>query len=72
MAEMKSITVRLELPGQRRPRSAGFCGESSMASAPKLTDSRIVYDNGRSECDVAWAARGMLLHQLTEAGFWPK
>ena len=59
--------------GERTAPQAGRRGDWTSprldyAAVAKFIDPRIVYDNNRMECDVAWSARGMVLGQLAEAG----
>ena len=71
MAELNPIMVPIELPGDEAMALGHLLKRIDYDRCARLTDKRIAYD-GRSECDVAWSARTMVLRQIEEAGFGPK
>jgi hypothetical protein len=71
MADPRPITIPLELPGDEAMALGQLLKRIDYDTCGRLTDPRIVYDNNRSECDVAWCAVTMLRRQLAEAGFAP-
>jgi hypothetical protein len=60
----------MELPGDEATALGQLLKRIDRDACVRLMDPHAAYDD-RSECDVAWAARDMVLRRLAEAGLMP-